>query len=544
MLGLALISAVFLVLVLTDSQYVFLPSEGIYNDQYRAAMLLEQWRSGEDSFLGALVEGRLPTGRYRALHHGTFLAYLYLPFHWLLGASWWVARYWCLFLELGALACCYGFMRRVYGPLAALLTLALLVLHPGYVLMLRVGAAFFSPMHLLSCGCLYLCSVWWDTRRPIYLALATATLGLGLSSMIWFGWLVAGLGVAAVVMARPVARRMNLCDASSVARLAGFGLAGGVVGSSLLIYRQWSGQFDLLGKVSSDVGGGFGVYLQNIPLAWATLSEFWWSFSDNVTFGINPSPNTLYPWAVAGAIAVAAALSLRNSFGQPHLLLPVVLAVMVAQLPLALRPFSETMFFLYPFPQMVLAAAIVGSAQALRGRKTFAPFLACVLVLGAAEFRSLSACVTQLKERIELGGHLTPTYHLAEWLRNNQSPKQPLFLNEGDRAEPYLYFLEPARGPNLVTLSPGDLLRRIQQDDPSVTEWFFVYGSPRVSPDVLWPVFERTSLKVEVVAEFQQFTPGDFFGPPATVYRFRRVETTESKDSASEARVLESPPSD
>jgi hypothetical protein len=33
------------------------------------------------------------------------------------------------------------------------------LVHPGYTMMIRIGGAFFSPMHFFSCGCLYFSSL-------------------------------------------------------------------------------------------------------------------------------------------------------------------------------------------------------------------------------------------------------------------------------------------------------------------------------------------------------------------------------------------------
>jgi len=529
-LGLALISFVFLLLVLMDSQYVFLPSEGIFNDQYLAAQLLEQFRGPEDSFWRALTEARLPAGR-DPVWHGRLFTYLYMPFHAIFGAHWNLARYWCLLFTLGSLAFTYGFMRRVYGPAAAMTAIFLLVVHPGYMMMIRIGSAFFSPMHFFSCGCLYFSSLWWDTRRHVFFGIAIAFIGLGLSTMLWFGWFALGMAVATAFLARKIFVRMRLTDWKSALRLVLAGTVGLLAGSVLLLYREWSGESDLLNRVSSDVGSGLGSYISTIPSSWSTISEIWWSFSSNVSFAINPAANMLYPWAVVVAIAVAAGLSYRHSSEQPLVLLPVVLAVMIAQVPLALRPTWDATFFFYPLPQMVLAAAIIGSARALRGRKAFAPFLVCILVLFAAEIRSMSACVTLLRDRIEQGAHLTPVYHLAEWLQKNQSPERPVFLNKGDQLEPYLYFLEPERGQNLVSVAPDELLGRLEGGGESgQTDWLFVYGLPRVSPEGLWPVSQRKNFQIDVVAEFRQREDSKFFGPPATVYRIRRGEIPESAD--------------
>jgi hypothetical protein len=408
------------------------------------------------------------------------------------------------------------------------------------VMMMRTGDAFFSPLHLFSCGCLYFASLWWSTRRHIFFGIALALLGLGLSTMLWFGWFVAGLAVATLLLAPRTFVRLGLREGYSSLRLLAAGLVGALLGSALLLYREWTGEFDLTGKVSSDVTNGFDVYLANILVAWATLCDTWWAFSANPWFGFNPWANGFYPWAVVGAIGIVACLAWWNSEDQPRLLLPVVLVVMLAQVPLALRSVETATFFLYPLPQMVVAAAILGSWRRLPGRRAKLLALSLVLLLVGAELRSLGGAVSLLRARVAQGAHQGPVYRLSEWLRESHPNERPLFLNDSDAIEPYLYFLEPDRGLSFATTSPKELLSSLNSEPSGgATDWTFVYALPGSRPDELLPSQQEPGTQVEVVAEFsheqfrQEFPvvvierddPAEEqhpFGPPVTVYRLRR----------------------
>jgi len=512
LLGVALLSSVFLLLVLMDSQYVFIPSEGVFNDQYLAVRLLEQLQGPQDSLWRAFMEGRLPAGREAPSYHGLFMAYFYMPFHYVFGASWNLARYWCLLLALCSLGFTYGFMRRVYGPAAALAALFLIVIHPGYVMMIRTGSAFYSPMHFFSCGCLYFASLWWDTRRHVFFGVALALIGLGLSTMLWFGWFVAGRSVATLLLCRATFVRMRLRDWKSSLRLALAAPVGLLAGSVLLIYREWNGESDLLGAVSSDVGSGFDVYLANVPSVWATVTDTWWSFSANAWFGSNPAANTLYPRAVVVAIGVVAVLALWDSEGQPRLLLPVVFAVMLVQVPLALRAMETALFFLYPFPQMVLAAAAIGALRGLSGRKAFVPLLAVLMLFLAAELRSMASSVSLQWDRVEQGAHLGPVSYFLEWLRQEHSPEQPLFLNKGDALEPYIYFSQPERGVLFSAVSAEEVLLMLNSEPAGGgADWTFVYGVPGPRPEILAAEYQPEGTRVEIVAEFSHDRSGSSF---------------------------------
>jgi len=534
-----LCSVLFLLLALVDAQYVFIPCEGVFNDQYFAAQLLERFGGGGDSFWRALVEGRLPVAHpTRPSWHGVLMAYLYMPFHLLFGASWELARYWCHLFAVGSLLFTYGFMRRVYGPGAALLALFLIVIHPGYVMMIRTGSAFYSPMHFFSCGCLYFASLWWDSRRHVFFALAVVMIGLGLSTMLWFGWFAAGLAVGAVLLAKPIFVRLRLREWKSTLHLVVAGGVGAMVGSAMMLYREWTGESNLLAKVSSDLGGGLDVYLANVPLAWATLTETWWAFSANAWFGSNASANEIYPWAVVAAVGVAAVLAVLSSVDQPRLLLPVVLVVMLVQAPLALRSVETALFFLYPLPQMVLAAAIVGVGALINGRKLQVSALVLLVLFVGAELRSLGASVSLLRARVESGAHLNPVYHLAVWLREEHPVGRRLFLNKMDALEPYLYFFQPERGLVFETASANELIGRLGSEPAGGSaEAVFVYGIPGPRPEVLSSESGH-GIRVEKIVEFShekfshEFPPvrlrghGDgeqnHFGPPVTVYRLRQ----------------------
>jgi len=209
---------------------------------------------------------------------------------------------------------------------------------------------------------------------------------------------------------------------------------------------------------------------------------------------------------------------------------------MLAQVPLAIRNVEIALYFLYPLPQMVLAAGLVCAGKELRRRRGRSIFQLCVALFVIAEVWSLSSSVSLLRERVEHGAHVNSVYRLADWLNSHPETKDRIVFNEGDNLQPYLYFLAPDEETQFSLVSAGEFVQGIEGNGDAGVKWTLVYGRPGPRPGPLSAPSPGQKTVVEVAAEFSEaefealFPPiavageqdQSHFGPPVTVYRLWR----------------------
>jgi hypothetical protein len=328
--------------------------------------------------------------------HGAMLSYWVYPFMKLPGG--YVARLrlpmvLCGFLTLLAL---HAFARRYFGAGTALTAVFLTAVHPSFVLGSQLGTHHGVPLLLCSLLSALFLTKWLEGRSALFLAAAAFFCGVGFSSLSWYVFWMAALGVALLIAWRTTVARLAAGPAAAgFAALAGF-LVGAwpivlnellgvqslfampwAVSRSKLASGSWSDLFSLgeslRGFLSMAAGTGFADHC---------LSPTIWEFSASA-----------WPYAAGALFIVPVAfrfLSGRDRSTAARrilLLLALVLAYLAAAAynPTAMVPNHH--FTILPWHVLLVSAALVRFSESFRRswlRRTCIGFSVSVAVAAAA----------------------------------------------------------------------------------------------------------------------------------------------------------------
>jgi hypothetical protein len=140
---------------------------------------------------------------------GAINTYLAIPFLWLLGASTLSVRLMAVAIGLLTLWLIYHLGGDLGGPLAGTLTVLLLAVNPTFVFWSRQGVFVTSVTAAIGLGATLAWLRWWRTGAKGYAIVGALLLGLGLYAKLLFLWLIAGLGLAAVVLTLACRRQVR-----------------------------------------------------------------------------------------------------------------------------------------------------------------------------------------------------------------------------------------------------------------------------------------------------------------------------------------------
>jgi hypothetical protein len=430
---------------------------GLLMDQHLAAKLLETFR--ERSFWDLFVSGELPS--QRDAYHSTLMAYLYLPFAAIFGRNWLIAKHWPLFWAVPTVLFSYFFLRALFSRQAALLGLCFLVIHPAYVMGIRIGGSLLSHMQFFSMGTLCFLALWWTSKRPAWFRLAMLLLGLGMSTNLWFYWFVAGLGACALLGFADLRRRFDLSDPSRFLRWMAEGVLFFCLGAALLFYREffYPGQAlaqaferaDHLLAHASPAASYFDSLVLNLRifrdhLAARSLVESTLSVHPLENSPLFPFANPVFPWVVLASFVFLVSNAGRSVLGKKALVLPVLFVVMTALS--ALTPRGGThlhLFFLYPLPLLAVGVAVSAAWTRVKQAKIPRAALAAILLaVMASEAAALGRYLVRFLS-VPNGKFYTDTvYDAAGFLRSRRLLSHP-FAVFADREEAlrHLYFVIP-----------------------------------------------------------------------------------------------------
>jgi hypothetical protein len=429
-------------------------------EEYAAARWAEAYRA----------EGRFPedfTGGY-PLYHGRLNSYLMLPLFLVLEPSYRLLQLWPVAAGLGTLVLTVLFAARAFGAGAAVLTALLLVLHTSFTGGVRIGNSPENDMLLFSMGSLYLLHRWWRGGRTWNAALGLFLLGAGTGTRLWFVWFAAALAAAAIVARREIAARLARdADGGTLALCAGaVGLAWGLLPVAWHEASRGLPSAAIAGGIFSETGFS---PRENLAGLWralgAVLSGAW---VPSVQFAGTDFPaDALYPWFFLAALLAGARLfrgEARFVWGLClFLLAPALLS------PAARPPAPHYFVILYPFPQLLIALALLRGREALRNSRWALVPAAALAVLIAAETRSLAFYMNQIRVFGGFGHHTQATEDLALWLERNVRPGETVAVGYRHLLT-NLYFWNP-RLP-LVSLERfGPDGSRGPDPTPAVNDW-------------------------------------------------------------------------
>jgi hypothetical protein len=398
-------------------------------------------------------------------YHSALLGYLYIPALKLFGRNWMVAKHWPLFFAVSSLLFSYFFMRTLFGRGAALLTLALTVVHPSYLLGIRLGAGFYSHLHFFSTGALWALSRWWATQRLRWVGGAAFFLGMGLSLRLWFYWLIVGLLLTALVFWRDLKGRGGFRDRGRLGRAAGAAATCFAAGSFLIFYREIFHRSFL--PTVMQRAGDYGdspawTYLQRVPdalllfynyLASFSLYDSIFSYAPLEKAAFYPLGNHLYPFFIAACAVFLVSRPAIRTIGNRARFLPLLLGTMMLLSPINPigRP-SNHVFFMYPLPQMMAATAIVAALTCFKKRKALVA--AILAFVGIAEASTSGRYLQRIYDTPHTAHYTDAVYELADWVRIRDVRFERLLLyTDPQDILWHLYYLLPETRPEW-TASP------------------------------------------------------------------------------------------
>jgi len=297
------------------------------------------------------------------LYHGTLTAYLMFPFFALFEKSWIFLRLWPILLGVLTLILIYHFVRSLFDRRVAFLTLGFLILHPPFVMAVRAGNFQVSYMLLFSVGASYALWSWWKTERLGYFALAVFLMSLGMATRLFFGWFIMAVFLSAIPLWGFLRRRRCLSTGRAAARTVAIGFLSTVpVLIPMLITELYffKSHLYLSGTMRKAPAllNGFKMF-ENMLSGWF---YFWWYFR-TTHFKDFFELDRVYPWAVLLAagyliwrwVRNKQDVFLRKAGWIVTLFGGIFLAASTSPRDIE---FSPHHFIIYPFPQILLAAAV------------------------------------------------------------------------------------------------------------------------------------------------------------------------------------------
>lgn len=389
---------------------------------------------GQKSLWTMLREGDLAVN----LYHGTMTAHFLAPFVYFFGPNWTLARFFPVFFGLLALLFVYLFARDYFGRTAAMAALFLLVIHPPWLMGIKIGHRFESESITYGMAALLCLGWWWKSRRPVFLGLGTFWLGWGLGSRLYFVWFLNAVVLLGIVMGREIVRRWS---GGELVKMAAWGLGGFLAGAFFLMQGMAkSTPGFLIGELlDPDNPNGILHYAANF---WAVLDLFH-SMLDGSRFMelqfAEKHGNFLYPWFFWLSMAGYFVLRPKGTWGAVILFFGMLLQTPIYRS--GYKTNTDAFFWLYPLPQLIMG---IVWAELLRRAEKRLPARAFVwglmVFVAAAEIQSLGKYLSLLRDtggRHEYSGAI---YDLAAWL-DNKNPRMAYSFDQ--ETVTYLKFIVP-----------------------------------------------------------------------------------------------------
>jgi hypothetical protein len=365
-------------------------------------------------------------------YQGILMMLAFTPFQMVLGSPIWLYEYWHLLFVIPAMLFSYFTLRAVFGRYVALLFLFLLVVHPGFVSGVRMGAETGAHMLFFTTGAAFLAAAAARGRSGCIL-LAAVSLAMGMSVKLWFHWLLIGTSAAVLIFRKDCARVFRQGHRVS------FGLLGGTL--ALLAAGIWLAEPGRI-FVYEDPVVSIPAILRQFASAFAHANAVWASsvFRGNELFLTYRflHPNPVFPIFLWASAVFLAWRHFPN--GKRFLIFPLLLALWAFLPPIPNDRMPETYpFFFYPLPQIVLAAAAAEAWRAGRKHRAAGVLLAGLAVLFAAgEIRGLRAYFGEIKGYGVPNERSRAFHELADWLRKNPSSGQTVVCHDSTAWEEHI----------------------------------------------------------------------------------------------------------
>lgn len=267
---------------------------------------------------------RLPVMIYEYI--ATVNTYMAIPFFALFGVSVPTLRAMPILQSVVALVFLYLLARELFNRRVALLSVALLAVSPSFVFWSRQGVFVTSVTIPISLIGVWSWHRWWRSSKPGYLYLGAFLFGLGVSAKFLFGWLLAGVGGAFVLLnldrILESLRRRSLAPLGIRLRRRDVAIGGALVILGLLPLILFNVRtMSTINYIRDKVFGTSYYQVDNTNLAEnlrERIKEFR-SVLNGETFwylGISPYASWRYPSVFLYAVGVASFAMLGRHFGR------------------------------------------------------------------------------------------------------------------------------------------------------------------------------------------------------------------------------------
>jgi len=201
LLDIAVLVVGLVVFVILAAHQLNLP--GLHTDEALEVLPAVQLLRGQEveCFKDVCIEVlgvRLPVMIYEYI--ATVNTCMVLPFFAAFGINVPALRAMPIVQSAGAMIFVYLLARELYGRRAAIAGLLMLAVNPSFVFWSRQGVFVTSVTILISMAGVWAWLRWWRTARRGYLYLGSFLFGLGISAKFLFGWLIAGVIGAFVLL--------------------------------------------------------------------------------------------------------------------------------------------------------------------------------------------------------------------------------------------------------------------------------------------------------------------------------------------------------
>ncbi len=315
---------------------------------------------------------------------GAVKCWLLLPAFSVFGASIPVMRFTMVALGLGGVLLLMLFVHRFRGRTEALLAGSLLVVDPAFFFPTVCDWGAFVPSFFFRCAGMFCAGLWWQKRRPCWLALTGGAFGLAFLNKIDFVVFMGALGIAVLLTrTREVAQSLRVNRGHWLAGLVCFLIAGALMWvncarwfRSILAVQLGARAGELDTKLCIVRSVLDGSYFQRLMEVGGLFHKM---------FDAPSGVWTPFGWVLAVAILILVVQAVKDARGKTTGWPLFLLAALVIStlgffvLPEAVR--IHHLLLTYPFPQLIIAAVV---AKAWRFQSPRALELQAVRLAGVA----------------------------------------------------------------------------------------------------------------------------------------------------------------
>jgi hypothetical protein len=375
---------VFLIAIFLAIEMSFIKSPGVWCDEanigvialnIKRVILDSIIREGifKNNIIYNLKEHHLFMGGY----HGILDSYITAFIFYLLPAGVVSLRITVVLFGALTIALTYLFMKEFFNKRYAFLAILLLVVNPGFIMSMRMGAFYCALAVTIYMAILLFLLKWYRLKKHIYFCIAMFLMGLGMWTRIWFFWFIFGLSLTAAVFIKDIKQRFGIDNIKRSLKYFILGPACFSLGCFAIICYELTSGFLVTKYVFAHLKSPLLHSTHNNSHYFVNLSITMRNFYDVLSglkfyleyFGERQQRfiNNFYPWAVfIGTIYLFIFVSVRRDYPyrKKILFLLVLLISMLAVTPMSHSNLPHYHFyFFFPLVQMILSIAIISSIR-------------------------------------------------------------------------------------------------------------------------------------------------------------------------------------